>query len=284
MKINPANSIIDGAIFPASHVTDVFVPKFPNEITSHIFSFLEYNELLVCAVVSRTWNALAESWLKKTILSNLAFGRRLWTQCIGDTGAEPSLPRKINELLNRECHFWPGKKIRETHMLVLIPKTIEGNPVTVRYLNDSNLTSKDDRNPSVLVTTEISQIVDPITVDHSRWVLITKEIVPDTVEKDYDEQARQIQMAAEKTGLPYSIPSILEATTCIFSDLINPTDPNYYLFGGLGNYKFTRCESVNSYDLHIGFVCDGGFLLKKLHKTARCENTGVLALIRLDKI
>jgi hypothetical protein len=56
---------------------------------------------------------------------------------------EPALPATITEeLLNSECPLHPGEKIKDTHLLVLVPKTVNGEPYTALKLDELCATRK----------------------------------------------------------------------------------------------------------------------------------------------
>jgi exonuclease VII large subunit len=63
---------------------------------------------------------LAQVWV-----SSLAFGAKAWGQYFGEVGQEPYLPSEIGQILNRTCPFWPGKQIKDTHLLVLMPSRVD---------------------------------------------------------------------------------------------------------------------------------------------------------------
>ncbi len=67
---------------------------------------------------------------------SMAFGKALWAQYFGDIGVEPPLPPHINAILQSPCPYWSGKKVEETHLLVLIPQTVNGKPLTLRSLGE----------------------------------------------------------------------------------------------------------------------------------------------------
>jgi V8-like Glu-specific endopeptidase len=60
-----------------------------------------------------------------------AFGKAKWTQYFGDIGVEPPLPPNIHDILNAPCPFWPDNRVGETHLLVLIPRTVKGKPFNI---------------------------------------------------------------------------------------------------------------------------------------------------------
>ena len=64
------------------------------------------------------------------------FGAAQWETYFGDIGAEPPLPPDILEILTSPCPIWSGKKIGETHLLVLIPETVNGEALTFNRLGE----------------------------------------------------------------------------------------------------------------------------------------------------
>lgn len=259
----------------------------PNEIILNILSFLEYNDLEITGKVSSVWKVLSEILIRKAAslkTRRLAFGRNAW-KLIGDSGVEPPLSRKIDEIMNRTCPFWPEKKISETHMLVLLPKTMNRKTMTFNQLNELELETKDNRNISISTTDTIKNLFGSVPIENSRWVLISKEIIPGTLNENYCVQVKKIDDIAKKTGLPYSMPSFLETVLCTVSDLVKP-DESYSLFGGLEKYQFTRCKSepLIPFDIRVGDVCNNGFLVQFFPTNASCEYTGALALMSLDKL
>src|SRR3981189_1843179 len=103
-----------------------FMDTLHKDIRLEIFSFLAIKDLETCSVVSRAWKSLANDstlW-GRIIRREIAFGKAMWAKYFGDSGIEPPLPSTIPEILNSRCPFWPDKKVRQTHLLVLIPETV----------------------------------------------------------------------------------------------------------------------------------------------------------------
>jgi len=63
-------------------------------------------------------------------------GRSCGKVVFGDIGVEPPLPQNIHEILHNPCPFWPEKKVKDTHLLVLIPKTVNGQLLTLANLKE----------------------------------------------------------------------------------------------------------------------------------------------------
>lgn len=93
-----------------------------------------------------TWltTASAEAFSKRidcveirSLLGKNFLGAEAWrTQGI-DVGAVPIMPLPITEsLIESECPLHPGRKIKDTHLLVLVPETVNGEPYTALKLHD----------------------------------------------------------------------------------------------------------------------------------------------------
>ena len=68
---------------------------------------------------------------------DIAFGAAKWGKYFGvDIGAEPPLPRDMDKILESPCPFWRGKRVEETHLLVLIPGSIGDQLFTLRTFGE----------------------------------------------------------------------------------------------------------------------------------------------------
>jgi hypothetical protein len=70
------------------------------------------------------------------LLSLKTLGEVEWKYYFGDVGPAPDLPSNMGAILDSTCPFWPGKKVRDTHLLVLIPATVNGEPFTLNLLGE----------------------------------------------------------------------------------------------------------------------------------------------------
>ena len=111
-------------------------------------------------------------------------GPAQWKEAFGvDVGAVPPIPTSITkELLISPCPIEPGKKIKETHILVLIPKTVNGEPYSALKLNELCSTKKGSG--------------DKLIYDGKNWATAWKE-------KPY---ASSLQTASEWVLIPNSDP------------------------------------------------------------------------------
>lgn len=71
------------------------------------------------------------------LLGRNFLGAEAWRSQGIDVGPVPPIPQAITpELLNLECPLHPGEKIKDTHILVLVPKTVNGEPYTALKLDE----------------------------------------------------------------------------------------------------------------------------------------------------
>jgi hypothetical protein len=189
-------------------------------------------------------------------LRAVTFGAQEWKKYFGEVDEIP-LPADIDEILDRPCPFWPDKQVKDTHLLVLIPATVSGVPFTLNQLgkliqrpnNDGHSTKY--RFYGDLVKAQIGEQSPP----RSYWLLMTRDILPDSRYKTYDAQKALVAAYASKLGLPYEMPHTLEAATAI---LLHHAREGERLFGD-DPWTFTRCqEVVNGWPVVVGGFSSGG--------------------------
>jgi hypothetical protein len=121
--------------------------------------------------------------LPRELLGKNYLGAEAWKSQGIDVGEEPALPATITEeLLNSECPLHPGGKIKDTHLLALVPKTVNGEPYTARKLDELCATRKGSG--------------DALIYDGADWATAWKE-------KDW---ARSPQVQSEWVLIPKSDP------------------------------------------------------------------------------
>jgi hypothetical protein len=201
--------------------------------------------------IAQRSNALAVA------LRAVTFGAQEWEKYLGEVGEAPPLPADIDEILDRPCPFWPDQLVRDTHLLVLIPATVSGVPFTLNQLgelirrpNNGGHSTK-YRFYGDLVEEQIGEASPP----RSYWLLMTRDILPNSRYKTYDAQKSLVAAYASKLGLPYEMPHALEAATAI---LLHHVREGERLFGD-DPWTFTRCqEVVNGWPVVVGGFSSGG--------------------------
>lgn len=194
------------------------------------------------------------------------FGKVQWETYFGPVGEVPSIPTALIEKLETPCRYFPGKTWKDTHMLVLVPATVDGKNLDLNHLLEL---VQDPKGGGHAQKISIHRIHKPILQQHgnkaperSHWVLMSKDVIPDSISKTYEEQ-QALVAAIPGCG----VPDLLTASVAI---LTHHTHTGVRLFaGGKGNERdtYTRCKETiqlaqkYTYQIVIGgFSSDGLFL------------------------
>lgn len=168
-----------------------------------------------------------------------------------------SLPENIEQILDGDCPIFPGKKVRETHLLVRIPKKIDGENLTLRKLGllAIKFFPKNETGYRFFIPSITDKFGDEC-LDKSRWVLMTKEVIPGSRNKSYKDQQALVLGIQENTQILYRIPKTLEVSYCVLT--------HYFRSGecllGQNPWTFTRCqETIKKEDGIDCQVLVGGF-------------------------
>ena len=119
------------------------------------------------------------------------------------------------------------------------------------------------------------------TVENSYWVLFTREVIPDSRSKAFDDQW---QLVEEK--MPYHMPRLLEAGTCIFMEYLQN---EICLYGEGPKWTYTSCEERVSKDpkrpLVVGASSKNGLYVYFYDDVSVCRGVGgVLRLTTKDPL
>jgi F-box-like len=200
-----------------------------DELISKIFSYLDIFHLERASQVSKKWKRLVTIQSKEAIYiyRKKAFSSEKWAKYCGkdilkgeDNKEElSSLPEDIAEIFKSPCPAFRGKKVMDTHMLVWIPKTINGQPLTLNNLGElvKRYFPYDMRGYSSGIRSCIVYELGDKPIDKSRWVLMTKNILEESINKNYASQKAIVDDLAKRTLLPYEVPGALEAAVCILA-------------------------------------------------------------------
>jgi F-box associated protein len=264
------------------------INKLPKELIWENFSKLQPSDLVTCCLVSKKWQVLAED----KILQNpaIAFGQKQWAECFGIYVEEPSLPRNIDEILKSPCPFWAGKKVEETHVLVLIPGDTKGQPLTLdTFIN--------------LLKSKFSEIDEEyicqdakicVSNEKPHWVLMTKDLLSESTNKSFVEDQELVAVGGQGK---YQVPGALDVVACVISEYARSKTRLF------SDYS-TRCQEViqspwaqmfrentlfqgmispltqNSY-LNVGRFEEMWPAVLSLPDTKECNDLGVAALRKL---
>ena len=181
-----------------------------------------------------------------------SFGAEEWSRYFGEVGAAPPLPAHIVDTLNGPCPFWPGRAVKDTHLLVLIPATVAGEPFSLNLLGELVQHPRGGGRPIkyCFYGRDVQTALGAQSPAHSYWVLMTRDVLEGSRSKRYTAQNALVAARAGETGLPYVLPSALEVATVILS---------YYVRSGERLYTNnpwtdTRCQELidNQYPVFVG--------------------------------
>lgn len=238
---------------------------------------------------------------REQVLKN-AFGANDWRAYFGDIGPEPPLPSNIEEILLSPCPFWPERKIKDTHDLVLIPDSVGGKPLTLNYLEELIQSPKrsrpkqywdfcfssDDLEAQAKFNEahcyEVIERYGEVEVEESHWVLMTKKKLPDQKwgkEPHWEKKIRE--------SVDYELPQAIEAAAVILTHWFK-TGKEIYPGGVDEDFDLVKCQKqvheTNMYGDHFNWpVCVGGFgelglFIGDGEHTDKCR-TGIAAVRRL---
>lgn len=253
-----------------------FTQSFPSETCLQIFSYLNAVDLARCSGLNKVCQILAsdKALLKALPAPEITFGKAAWKKYFGDVGLEVPLPLDIHKILKSPCPFWPGKKVEETHMLVLIPETVDGKPLNLKTLQELVKAPKEGHG------TEYRYIWDAIMNEHgettvkSHWVLMTKDVIEGSGNKNYMEQQTLISEISKKIGITYEVPTLLDAVVCLFTRFVSSKERLFNHEPG----TYTRCqERTEDYPIIVGGFSPYGLIVNV------CFGSGYLGVAALRK-
>jgi hypothetical protein len=168
-----------------------------------------------------------------------------WKHYLGDVGPIPNLPSDIDAVLGSPCPFWPGKKVRDTHLLVLIPATVDGAPFTLNLLGALIQHPKNGEHKTEYryYDSDVKTQFGEKSPDHSYWLLMTRKVSKDNQGKSYADQNGSVAQFVEKAKQPYELPGVLEAATAI---LLHHARTGERLLGD-DPPAYTRCRELAAY-------------------------------------
>ncbi|MEM7382935.1 MAG: hypothetical protein AAF400_01270 [Bacteroidota bacterium] len=202
--------------------------------------------------------------------------KTVWERYFGDVGAEPALPSDIVEILDSDCPFWPGKQVKDTHLLVLIPERVNGKPLTLDYLGELIKSPRGGGYGAKYrdYHSYVRNAVGHQAPGRSYWVLMTRRLLPESEYKNYDSQCQLVVDHANRTGLDYELPGALEAAVVLLLHHVRSGERLY----SDNPLTYTRCRDK---DKDGDPLIVGGFSSAGLHvSSSNCahDSLGVSAL------
>ena len=200
---------------------------------------------------------LSTSVRDDTLPKQAVIGKMLWERYYGHVGSEPSLPSNIEEIMDSPCPFWEGKKVKDTHLLVLIPSHVAGKPLTLDYLVKLIERPQEEGYETRCHSREYRDArIGSQSPDSSYWVLMTRDVLPGSRNKSYEDQCALVADHANCTGLGYEVPRALEAVVVMLLHHVRSGERLY----SDNSSTYTRCqESAEGCQLMMGGFSSKGF-------------------------
>jgi hypothetical protein len=175
----------------------------------------------------------------KAIAEEYGFGPENWARYFGDVGQVPPLPSKIEEILAGPCPYWEGRHVRDTHMLVLVPATVNGEPFTLNHLGEMIQEPKEGHATKYGSYGEgVRKEIGDRAPEQPYWVLMTKDVVPGSLKKIYEEHSSILKES-------YRPPRTLEVVTALLMHYVRTE-------AGQGSIHTWCEEKVEQEQLFIG--------------------------------
>ena len=191
-------------------------------------------------------------------LGDAVIDAAVWERYFGDVGATPPLPAGIAQILNSPCPFWRGKQVRDTHLLVLIPKRVSGKALTLDYLGELIKFPQGGGHATQYryYWGGIREAIGSQASGSSYWVLMTKDVLPESRAKSYEDQRKLVADHAKRTGLGYKVPGALEAAVVMLLHHVRSGERLY----STSPLTYTRCrdKDKDGDPVFVGGFSSGG--------------------------
>jgi hypothetical protein len=209
--------------------------------------------------------------------SVIVFGAKEWKKFMGaDVGNEPLLPANISDILSEACPFSrSGRTVAKTHQLMLIPETINGQPLnlnTLEKLFKAKFPNVSQETGSLFIWENWESAAK--CYSKSRWALMTRDVIGGSKNKTFKEQQALVVSGGRKK---YEVPMALEAATCMlleYSRLKGKT----HLSGGRPRTYTRCCEKSVGRQVYVGGFNQGGFYIGENYSDHNYVNIGIAPL------
>jgi hypothetical protein len=204
------------------------------------------------------------------LLGQNFLGAAAWQQGFQvNVGVVPPIPKSITkELLESDCPLHPGEKIKDTHILMLVPETVNGEAYTALKLGElcSSRKGSGDRliwDGSDRAKAWKSQDWAQAQQAQSEWVLLPKsdpdpERVP--TEKHFRSKniAEQQSVHTDHYGDYREAKALEVMTAALLNDVVNG-EPRM-----LDGWNYLRCVESNASggDVRVGAFEAGGLVVR----------------------
>ena len=183
--------------------------------------------------------------------------KSVWEHYFGAVGEEPAFPADIDieAIMDSPCPFWEGRQVRDTHILALIPSHVGDDPLTLDYLKKLIQSPKRGGYGTKYryYWDKVSKAIGNQSPGSSYWVLMTKDVLPESHSKRYEDQRKLVE---EHAGLGYEVPGALEAAVVMLLHHVRSGERLY----SDSPWTWTRCrdKDTDGYPVDVGDFSSGG--------------------------
>ena len=191
-------------------------------------------------------------------VASSAIDKAVWERYLGHLGVAPPLPEGIEQILNAPCPFWAGRKVRDTHLLALIPAQVTGSPLTLDYLGQliERPYGGGHATKYGYYWDGARKAIGQQASGGPYWVWMTRDVLPGSCNKSYPDQCALVAEHAKRTGLGYEVPGALEAAVVMLLHHVRSGERLY----SDNPWVYTLCqESIRGYQLIAGGFSSGLF-------------------------
>ena len=190
-----------------------------------------------------------------------SFGVEEWSRYFGEVASAPPLPAHIVDTLNSPCPFWPGKAVKDTHLLVLIPATVAGKPFSLNLLGELIECPRGGGYSTGyrFYDSDVQAAIGTQSPASSYWVLMTYDVLGGSRGKKYASQKALVAARVGEIGLPYELPSALETVAVVLACYVRSAERLYVDMP----LTYTRCKDLvdNQHSVVVGGFSSGGLCI-----------------------
>jgi len=120
-------------------VNKSLIVLLPLELKHYIIDYLRIDDIYCLGMIDKYFNLLVKDkieCLTRMKMINNFFGTREWKDIMKVKMSKdaPVVPKRYIKDLEEKCPFEKDKKVKDTHFLFLLPKTIEDENVSINNL------------------------------------------------------------------------------------------------------------------------------------------------------
>ena len=196
----------------------------------------------------------------RELLGKNFLGAASWKVGFGvDVGVVPPIPKEVTQsLLESPCPLHPGQKIKDTHILMLVPKTVNGEAYTALKLDELCASRKGSGDRLIYDKEEWATAWKSTSWANapqaqSEWVLLPKSDPDPNVSPEKHFRSKDItaqQKVHEAHYSEYREGKVLEVMTmALLNDVVNG-EPRI-----LDGWNYLRCIEPNASGGRVGVGC-----------------------------